>query len=829
VKTSYRQLKAGSEDLREAFAAKRSAANLRTRHARRRASEDAAHEARARHRRRRVQERELEKILRHRVRVQIPEKGRKQFPTRYRKRSTDWSEGVAGTATDSRGPDQLHSLYFSFTPRGFGSRSGRPWRRGEASRAGLYIVREDALECSEHGWWSNFADDRRELSAFLKVLEEVESHDRINANVYVTEIIPLPAELTARQRRAAARRICQPLAKLGLPYVVASHVPDRGGDRRNFHCHLIYSMRPFERHGAFDWSFDLKKVDDLCTPTAIAERRRTVIRALNASLHAAHVDKRYALRSRAERNMGSGQAKIGKKVTWSARRARALEERERALLKLRERIAAACHLLTASTRCAERLTLLSDRIADLTAGRHRLTLLRSKSAPTTERLRTLQLRCETESVARRAQSRALLQQHRDRHADAQLGLTSLHTRVSRQERLDRVRKRADRTRQHLRRIAAVIASLQALHLARLHSVQVRQETLLSRLADQLLTVTQARSRLIHRQRLHGLTDRKNATEIRSRHLLADVRHSLRLRGAKLTERAAHMRNLVARRRSLAEEHQRLLRLTATVGRLAMIDARLSAIHGTLQAALAKRLRDVRRRMEDTPFKLTSLAQQHRRAKAFAALPAPPQPMPASAVPRDDVDPARTAAIAAFVAFIDNTPTVRVFNDGGVQRLDPATIPTEWHRSMTAFDEQPEVQAALARKLADDARFAEMRAIMQQSRDRKVRMLIDALANATERPVLEFDGQLVLLPQAVPPALREEANELLGDARVVVAIKESNHLWNAIETDPRAAPPSSLTGARLIPPPKPEITAGKTSELPIGVLRAALDRKKSKGS
>ncbi|MFN3727366.1 MAG: MobA/MobL family protein [Allosphingosinicella sp.] len=229
--------------------------------------------------------------------------------------------------TDARGPDGLYSLHFGFVARGFASTTGRRWRAGEAVRAARYIVREDALEGGELGWWSNVAADRNELVTFFRAVEAVERHDRTNANVYVSEIIALPAELSARQRRRVVNRICRFYEKRGLAYVAAVHVPDAAGDQRNFHCHIIYSLRPADRHGAYDWSFGLSKENDINTPGGIAARRRQVVRDINATLHAAGIDKRYTHLSNRARRMATAQAKVGQNGIWVSRRLAALETR----------------------------------------------------------------------------------------------------------------------------------------------------------------------------------------------------------------------------------------------------------------------------------------------------------------------------------------------------------------------------------------------------------------------------------------------------------------------------------------------------------------------
>lgn len=330
-------LKKNSAELSAEIAAARSARNLATR----RRQEAAAEEREAdRHRRRRKRknDRELEQLLRRRVRVRVPPEERPRIgATTARKlyhRTTGMLSGTTGLS-DARGSDGLYSLHFAFAARGFASTAGRRWRAGEAERAARYIVREDGLEDGERGWWSSIAADRTELVAFFRALEAVERHDRKNANVYCSEIIALPAELTAAGRRQAVEQICAFFAARGLPHVAALHLPDEAGDQRNFHCHIIYSLRPAERNDAYDWNFGLAKVADINTPKGILARREAVVQDINAALHASSIDKRYTALSNKARRMAAAQEKLGQNSVWVSRRLAAAEARAALLDKAR--------------------------------------------------------------------------------------------------------------------------------------------------------------------------------------------------------------------------------------------------------------------------------------------------------------------------------------------------------------------------------------------------------------------------------------------------------------------------------------------------------------
>ena len=360
-------LKEKSVELAAGIAAARSARNLMTRRRR----EDAAEEREAdRHRRRRERKDklELEQSLRRRVRVRVLQEEHPRIgATTARKlyhRTVHMLRGTTGLS-DARGPDGLYSLHFGFVARGFASTAGRRWRAGEVERAARYIVREDGLEGGEFGWWSNIADDRVELTAFFRAVEAIEGHDRKNANVYCSEIIALPAELTARQRRRAVRRICRFFEQSGLAYVAAIHVPDDAGDQRNFHCHIIYSLRPAERHGTYDWSFGLAKDNVINTPDGIAARRRQVVHDINATLHAAGIDKRYTHLSNKARRMAAAQEKVGQNGIWAARRLAALETRAARLRAIADVASRVREFLTQSANALARMkTAVRERLTD---------------------------------------------------------------------------------------------------------------------------------------------------------------------------------------------------------------------------------------------------------------------------------------------------------------------------------------------------------------------------------------------------------------------------------------------------------------------------------
>jgi hypothetical protein len=334
-------LRKGSAAVTEALAAARSARNRATRASHLAASEERA-SARRYKRARAREDRERARAMNRRVRVTVAEherprsKGRTPRNLFYRLGGTAISSRLLSGGTSSG----TRSVHFAVTARGFASKGGRAWRDGEGERAAQYITREEALEGGEAGWWSNIADDRNELIAFHRASEALEKHDRANANVYMSEIIALPASLTARQRRKAVRRYCREFDKRGIAYTVGMHKPDPAGDGRNFHCHILYSLRPARRLGAYDWSFAVSKVQDVNTPEGIAMRRKAVVDAINKTLRAAGSAQRYTHLSNRARGLGRPAPKRGQQQTWVARRLSIAQQRCDTLGRLRGHVAA---------------------------------------------------------------------------------------------------------------------------------------------------------------------------------------------------------------------------------------------------------------------------------------------------------------------------------------------------------------------------------------------------------------------------------------------------------------------------------------------------------
>ncbi|MAW90597.1 MAG: hypothetical protein CL575_10895 [Altererythrobacter sp.] len=258
-------------------------------------------------------DRELERNLRFRVRVEDHEHprisgrtARNLFhrpadPLQSAKIKAKWHDGSS-----------IQSLYLQWSARGLSGSKARAWKPGEADRHARYILREDALEIGEDGWSTNIGSDRTEVVAFWRALEQVEALNRKNANVYISIILPLPHQLSAEGRSDLVDSIAAPLAARGLPFVAAQHLPDEGGDQRNYHLHLQVSCRPMVRVRPYEWEFSAATHAGINSPAGIRMMRRHFVRQMNSALEKAGLARRYTHLTRAERGEPPGEMKRGR-------------------------------------------------------------------------------------------------------------------------------------------------------------------------------------------------------------------------------------------------------------------------------------------------------------------------------------------------------------------------------------------------------------------------------------------------------------------------------------------------------------------------------------
>lgn len=267
----------------------------------------------------------------------------------------------------------LRDLYYDWNGRGFSSGIERdyskhvkrstsrttPWKSGEMGRKIRYIFRDDALELVEGNVITNMGDDILEAVACAKVIERLEGLAReSNGGVYHHVILSLPYELSGAQRAELLQELTQPLRQMGLPYCAALHKPDRRGDQRNYHAHVVVSLRPMRRIEGYAWEFETSKLTSFNTTAGLLLQRKFVARKFNQALAAAGHSVRWTAKSRKSRGEATpGNNKMGPELS------RALRDQASATEALRD----ARHKLFDAGTISRDLTKLEAVASDLEA------------------------------------------------------------------------------------------------------------------------------------------------------------------------------------------------------------------------------------------------------------------------------------------------------------------------------------------------------------------------------------------------------------------------------------------------------------------------------
>ncbi len=228
--------------------------------------------------------------------------------------------------------DGLSSFHCKFTSRGFGERRAnrsRTYRPGEAVRHLRYIIRDGAREPGVNGLVSNISQDPDQLAGFFKALEELEAHDRANANVYMSLVLSLPYELTPAAREQILRDTCALFAEHDLPYAGVLHAPDPRGDQRNFHAHVMFSLRPCIIDGLGRYAFATDKSSDLNDESFIEPFRHKVADIMNATMARENHARRFTALSDADRGLEPRSKRSGKSSPGEKHWQRKQEDLER--------------------------------------------------------------------------------------------------------------------------------------------------------------------------------------------------------------------------------------------------------------------------------------------------------------------------------------------------------------------------------------------------------------------------------------------------------------------------------------------------------------------
>lgn len=137
----------------------------------------------------------------------------------------------------------------------------------------------------------------RDVGQLWNAAERAET--RSNSRVARELIVSLPIELSDAERHALAHEVGQTLVdRYQVGTLVALHAPDKRGDQRNFHAHLLFTTRAL---GASGFGPKVRCLDDQKQgPEEVHALRLIVEQLTNAKLEAAGLSERIDRRTLAE-------------------------------------------------------------------------------------------------------------------------------------------------------------------------------------------------------------------------------------------------------------------------------------------------------------------------------------------------------------------------------------------------------------------------------------------------------------------------------------------------------------------------------------------------
>lgn len=133
------------------------------------------------------------------------------------------------------------------------------------------------------------------------------AESRSNSRVARELVVSLPHELSATKRLALAEEISQALVeRYKIAVMLAMHAPDKKGDARNHHCHVLMSTRELTASG---FGAKVRALDDRVQgPLEVDFLRAMVEQKTNAALEAAKVPERVDRRSLEQRSQAAEEA-----------------------------------------------------------------------------------------------------------------------------------------------------------------------------------------------------------------------------------------------------------------------------------------------------------------------------------------------------------------------------------------------------------------------------------------------------------------------------------------------------------------------------------------
>ena len=175
-----------------------------------------------------------------------------------------------------------------------GRKSAR-FYRGAARDNWEYEVRDEAVLLDTAGEpviISNMGEDWVEIGAAWQALEDAST--RKNAKIQIRAIAPFDADASEEETIAALRHFCKTvLEPLDLPYSAVIHRAPDGGDERNRHPHISFSLRPMRRVEAYCWEVADEVRGELDGRDGVQMLRHLWAHAMSEAAEQARSNRRY--------------------------------------------------------------------------------------------------------------------------------------------------------------------------------------------------------------------------------------------------------------------------------------------------------------------------------------------------------------------------------------------------------------------------------------------------------------------------------------------------------------------------------------------------------
>lgn len=183
--------------------------------------------------------------------------------------------------------------------------ASRTAKAGVSARVVKYMWNGAAADKDGNAYLkSNMGQGIEEIICAADHIEQINRSAQKNAKVAMHGVFAMDYRQTPEQMLEVGHRWAESeLGKHDLPYLVVLHSPPDGGDPRNWHLHILWSWRPFERVGDHEWMCGEALRTDLDSPKSMWMLREKFAEVMSEMSMEAGQGDLYTARSHAARGL----------------------------------------------------------------------------------------------------------------------------------------------------------------------------------------------------------------------------------------------------------------------------------------------------------------------------------------------------------------------------------------------------------------------------------------------------------------------------------------------------------------------------------------------